>query len=384
MSDTHQRSEGYRARVGPLDSVVDAPDGRMLRVDRDGRWLTARLDGGLYRRVMDGTVVVQTRRDRPPRDVAAPDAVHAEVSAMARVVAGDLGQGSIPVALTGRDARREALIAHLSRAAARGPASWREEQARYLAAYDEAVEILPPDRYRDVVVLPATGCPNSTCTFCAFYRGRGLSVKPPAAFAAHLEAVRGLFGEALGLRRGLFLGSASALSLGQPKLLAAMAAARDVLGDFPRGMAAFWDPDHAPRRTPAQWEALVDAGLRRAYVGLETGLSTLRAQVGKSGDLTRLGGRLREAAAAGVGIGVIVLAGLGGADVAEAHRRATTGLVAALGLDARDVVYVSGLEGPVSGAALDAEVAALHDDLMAATSAKVAPYAMQAFRYYAG
>ena len=96
---------------------------------------------------------------------------------------------------------------------------------------------------------------------------------PAADFDAHLAGVIAHLGRALDAYDGVFLGSASAASIPDDALLDRLARVRAVLGPRRRGVAAFLDADHAPRRTPARWERLVEAGLVDVTVGLETGLA---------------------------------------------------------------------------------------------------------------
>ncbi len=384
----------WLARVGPADALLEEPDGdgarphhRSLRVDALGRWLSARLEDGLHRRTVDGRVVRYEARTRPPVDVPEPGAVHARVQALAEEFHAALtGGAAAQIQTRGEFAAppREHLEGLVGAATRWGRAAFERELARYEAVYDENVEILPPDRTLDVVVLPAAGCPNASCTFCAFYRGRGLRVKPSAELVAHLEGVRDLFGPALALRRGVFLGSASAISLSQAKLERALEETQRILGrSFPAGAAAFWDPDHAPTRSGEDWVRLRQRGLRQVYVGLETGSPALRAEAGKSGDLEAFGASLHPTREAGVRLGVIVLVGLGGVARAQEHLRETTRAVERLGLQAQDTVFLSAWEGSMPPAALRASERALRDALRAVTAAKVVPYAMRSFRYYA-
>ena len=381
----------WLARVGPADALVEEPEERphhrSLRVDSVGRWLSARLEDGLHRRTVDGRVVRYEVRTKPPEDVPEPGAVHARVQALAEEFEGELVRG-VPVDVRARGvlpgSPREHLTRLVSEATRWGREAFQRELRRYEAVYDENVEILPPGRTLDVVVLPAAGCPNAACTFCAFYRGRGLRGKSAQELATHLEGVRDLFGPALALRRGVFLGSASAVSLSQAKLERALDETRRVLGaSFPAGVAAFWDPDHAPTRTREDWTRLRARGLRQVYVGLETGSSSLRAEAGKSGDLEAFGASLRPAREAGVQLGVIALVGLGGVARAPEHLRETTRVVAGFGLQAGDTVFLSAWEGSMPPGELRASERALRGALREVTDAKVVPYAMRSFRYYA-
>ena len=86
-----------------------------------------------------------------------------------------------------------------------------------------------------------------------------------------------------------------------------------------------------------------DRGLRRAYIGLETGDPALLRFLGKPNtpaEAQTLVAALKEA---GIAVGIIVLVGAGGETYQEAHIAATTRLINALPLDAGDLIYLSEL-----------------------------------------
>lgn len=368
------------ARIGADDCTLDAPPGRALRIDSRGLWYSARIDGVPYRRTVDSRVVRTSDSFEPPVDVS--DDVHEQVRALAAELATELKATGPSFLLSGTDPSLDRLEGYLREAAAWTLARHLEHRALYEEAYGGPIEILPPDRYMDIVAVPATGCPNATCPFCAFYLGKKLRLKPDGQWRAHLEVVKTLLGPSLKTKTGVFLGSASALSLGQKRLVELLADVREAFGPRKRGVAAFWDPDHTPPRDTADWRQLHDGGLTAAYVGLETGLPELRTAINKSGDLATLKARVAEQRRGGVRTGLIVMVGIGSPDQFEAHLRATSEVIEHMALTSKEVVFVSPFDAAPPG-----EVAVQADEMLNAlrgvTAARVAPYAMEKFRYYA-
>ncbi len=76
---------------------------------------------------------------------------------------------------------------------------------------------------------------------------------------------------------------------------------------------------------------------------------------------------------------VTVLLGLGGPARAEAHRDATVATLAAMPLDAKDLVYLSPLRGSMPPDALAAEDRLLRAALVGRTRARATPYPAEAF-----
>jgi hypothetical protein len=148
------------------------------------------------------------------------------------------------------------------------------------------------------------------------------------------------------LRRGIFLGDANALALPKAELLDRLDALPGLLPDLPgrNRIAAFADTFTGPFTEPADFAALAARGMRRLYIGLETGLEPLRRKVRKPNRGDEVVARVRAIKAGGVGVGLMVIVGLGGRRWSDAHVEATAALLDACGLDGRDVVFLSRLE----------------------------------------
>jgi hypothetical protein len=227
------------------------------------------------------------------------------------------------------------------------------------------------------------GCPNAACSFCTFYRGRPFRILGDAEYRAHLEAVRDLFRSARTARDGIFLGSGSALSIPDPVLLDRLRLTCLVFGRPRRGLAAFHDPDHSPRRAGGDWARLRAAGLAEAHLGLETALPSLRAEAGKSPDLARFEAAVRDEKEAGLVMSVSVLVGLGGPARAAEHRDATVRFLLGLPLGPADRIYLSPLVPAGGGAVLVEEVGRWRADLVGRTRARVSDYRVERFAWLA-
>lgn len=369
-------------RQGPSDFVVQRSPGRFLRADVTGRWITLNRRRGFLHRTLDGQVVTRGKRGATTLDPVATAAAHETAATLARELAVEVDRApDHDIHLGGGD--RGGLIDLLARVEPWSPARHADEAARYLRAYPEPVTILPPDRYRDVVVLPAVGCANRGCTFCTLHSDRPFAPLTDDAFEAHLQQVRALFGPLLAQRDGIFLGSASALTLANPRLLPRMQRIHQVLGARRRGVASFFDPDRSPPRAGAHWRDLSEAGLKLAVLGLETGDPELRRALGKQADLAPLRAACADLGEAGIRRGLTVLVGAGGSGSIDSHRDQTLGAIEALGLGRSDLVYLSPLAGSMPEPRLDEEAERLRRLMKQATSARIVPYRFELFRYYA-
>lgn len=262
--------------------------------------------------------------------------------------------------------------------------SYDRQAALYQQAYPEEVSILPPDRYGDIVIQPAIGCPNRKCTFCAFYKEKPYQVLNEQAFISHLQAIQHFYGQKLLSVQGAFLGSANAMALSQRRLVLCLDQIKERFGVFKREVATFADPDYSARRTIRDWEELRTKGLRHIVIGLETGWGELRASLGKSGNLSKVTNTIYNAKQSGMTIGLTVLTGVTSQTKREMNLLNTLATIKTFELSCKDTIYFSPLNdnGYIKEEAV-AEQGVFAESLRDVSEAKVVAYQMQRFQYFA-
>ena len=223
----------------------------------------------------------------------------------------------------------------------------RADAERFSRVY-APVGILPPDQYLSLVVQATRGCSFTSCTFCDLYH-EPFHVKSPFEFDQHVEAVRAYLGTSARLRgRSIFLGTANALAVPVGRLYKIFEVLERQLDAKRRGVYAFVDGFSGARKTEGDYRGLGKHGLRRVYVGLESGHDPLLDFVRKPGMSGAAIDTVRAVKAAGLAAGVIVMVGLGGDQFAEGHVTDTIAAVNAMGLGAGDFLYFSDLV-PIPG-----------------------------------
>lgn len=325
-------------------TVEVSPPGAPVQVvsyDHAGRLWSALFEGVTYRRALDGRMLAKWRprgQARQRRWLHPPEthAIEARARQLLRGLAQALQQGEArlhpPLSPLGQRTLQRALTFDA------------QADARRFAQVYRPIGILPPDQYLALVLQAAEGCPFNTCTFCTFYRDRPYRVKGPEAFRAHAEAVRAFLGDGLSLRRGLFLGDANALVVPTRRLTALLTIAHQV---FPEPafapVYAFLDGFSGRRKAPQDYAALAALGLRRVYIGMESGHGPLLRFLQKPGGPEDVLATVQALKAAGVAVGLIILLGAGGARFAQKHIEDTVALLNAMPLDRRDLLYFSDL-----------------------------------------
>ncbi len=333
---------------------------RNFSFDGSGRLLGAWYDGITYRRGLDNRILAKWV---PPdglraRRLLAPDerrrvidtAFCAATRVASALMIGDLSAGATPAAERRAIADWLALI---------GGWDWSrlEADAAVFHTIYKPVSILPPDQYLSMVLQATEGCSYNRCTFCTFYRDRPFRIKRPDEFADHCRRVADFLGAGINVRRSIFLADANAVIIAQPALLPLLMTVQEQFRiegrpgpalDAPRGQRGRFDgiyafisaPD-ALHKTADDFAEMAALGVRRLYVGLETGYDPLRRFLAKPGTAADVLAAVRTIKAGGGAVGIIAMIGAGGEQHHDDHRRATLALIQAMPLDAADLVYLS-------------------------------------------
>lgn len=336
-------SDGRNAVLGlrPDSTSLAVDDVQVSSYDLAGRPYVLVRDGWTYRRALDGRVlqkgaaatrvrrVLDAGQARPVLEAARADS-QAALSALGRL------------ALPARDEAQTRLAAIVRM----DTETLAADADRFRHVY-RPVGMLPPDQYLAVVLQATEGCAWNECTFCGLYRDVPFRAKRAPEFAAHVHAVLDYFGDSIALRRSVFLGEANALCVGHDRLVALLDVIDRTFALAPqgplRGVHAFVDVWTGRRRTVEQYREYAARGLRRLYVGLESGDRGLLGWLRKPFAPEEAIELVATVKAAGLGVGVIVLLGAGGDRFTEAHVHETAAVLSRMGLGAGDLVYFSEL-----------------------------------------
>lgn len=360
---------------------------RVYSFSRDGRPLSYFRAGDFYQRGLGNSLLHKHRRLRPEGPQLLRERLNAaESEALLQEIYTELL--SLP-SHAGSAALRERLLAWT-------PARLAAEASRFAAVY-QPISILPPDQYLSVVVQLSLGCAYNRCHFCNFYKDRAFRVRSEAEFAAHLEAVADFLGPGLALRKGVFLADGDALMTPMPRLRAAMQLLRTRWPALP--VYSFMDAFRPGAKRDADLAELKQLGLRRVYLGIETGDPALLSWLGKPGSPELMLAEARRMRAAGLSLGLIFMVGAGGQTYAEAHREASLAWLRALQPGPDDLIFLSAFvphpDQPYAARAEAAGIIALSESELAGElgawraglrasaglQARVVPYHLQEFIY---
>lgn len=187
----------------------------------------------------------------------------------------------------------------------------------------EGVMYRPPGEWKSYLLQCTVGCSHNACTFCEAYKEKKFYIKPldyvleDIAMAKHyypnVETVFICDGDAIILPMDYLMTVIEHIKAAFPKL---------------RRITCYAGPMSTMTKTPEQLRELHEAGLGRAYLGVETGDTELLLKCGKgvtAEQMLEAGLALRNA---GIDLWITVIAGLeGGGDAYIRNAELTAKLV---------------------------------------------------------
>ena len=204
------------------------------------------------------------------------------------------------------------------------------------------ISILPPDQYMSLVIQLTEGCNYNQCTFCNFYRDRPFKIKSSDDLELHLTKVKFFFGEGINLRKSIFLADANALAVPQNRLVKGL---KLVNKQFPQfdNYYSFIDVFTGLKKTVDDFKQLKYQGIKRVYLGVESGNNELMLFLNKhqlNTDIIELTHNLKHG---GINVGIIFLIGAGGGKYSKQHLSESIKLLKQLPLGNGDIIYLSEL-----------------------------------------
>lgn len=166
----------------------------------------------------------------------------------------------------------------------------------------------PPGEWKSYLLQCTVGCSNNTCTYCGMYKEKNFHIRPLNDILEDISMARVYYG---GAKKRVFLCDGDAIVMKQEELISIL---DHLYQAFPQleKVSTYAGPRSTLTKSPAQLQELCQHGLKRAYLGMETGSDALLRKVDKgvsASEMLEAGNRLREA---GIDLWVMVLIGLGG------------------------------------------------------------------------
>lgn len=166
----------------------------------------------------------------------------------------------------------------------------------------------PPGEWQSYLLQATVGCTHNKCTFCGMYKDKKFHVRPMKEILEDIAMAKAYYN---GKVDKVFICDGDAIVMRQEQLLQILEA---LYAAFPslRQVTVYAGPRSTMTKTPEQLKQLRQAGLTRAYLGVETGWNELLQNINKGANAEQMleaGIRLRDA---GIDLWVMIILGLAG------------------------------------------------------------------------
>lgn len=176
--------------------------------------------------------------------------------------------------------------------------------------YDSDLLYRPPGEWKSYLLQCTIGCSNNKCTFCGMYKEKTFRIRPTEEILEDIDMARAYYGP--GLQR-VFLMDGDAIIIKTGDLLKIL---RKLYDTFPHleKVTLYAGPRSTLSKSPEELKILHEAGLSRAYLGVESGSDQVLRFIHKGVDADQMllaGQRLVEA---GIDLWVTIILGITGAN----------------------------------------------------------------------
>ncbi len=182
----------------------------------------------------------------------------------------------------------------------------------------------PPGEWKSYLLQCTVGCSNNSCTYCGMYKDKRFRVRAMDEIHEDIEMARSYY---RGAKKRVFLCDGDAIVMPQEDLLSILDHLNDAFPNLEK-VTTYAGPRSTLTKSTQQLRALCAHGLKRAYLGVETGSETVLRDVCKGvnrAEMLEAGTRLREA---GIDLWIMVLIGLAGrGEASRAHILETAALI---------------------------------------------------------
>lgn len=174
--------------------------------------------------------------------------------------------------------------------------------------YDSDLLYRPPGEWKSYLLQCTIGCSNNQCTFCGMYKEKKFRIRPTQEILEDIDMARAYYGP--GLQR-VFLMDGDAIIIKTENLLRIL---RKLYDTFPalEKVTLYAGPRSTLSKTPEELKALHDAGLSRAYLGVESGSDAVLKFIHKGVNAQQMLQAGQHLVEAGIDLWVTIILGITG------------------------------------------------------------------------
>ena len=176
--------------------------------------------------------------------------------------------------------------------------------------YDSDLLYRPPGEWKSYLLQCTIGCSNNQCTFCGMYKEKKFRIRPVADILEDIDMARAYYGPDL---ERVFLMDGDAIIMKTEELLQILEKLYQTFHRLQK-VTLYAGPRSTLSKTPEELRTLREAGLSRAYLGVESGSDQVLQFIHKgctAEEMLLAGRRLVEA---GIDLWVTIILGMTGAN----------------------------------------------------------------------
>ncbi len=208
----------------------------------------------------------------------------------------------------------------------------RERGNELIKIYGDKIPIVPPDRYFSLYIRISGGCPWNQCTFCNLYKDEKYSLVSMDDLKSQIISLKQYYKNSIKSINGIFLGDANSIGVNMNLLTDYIKYIKD---EFNMPLYSFSDAFTTPLKKQ-NLGLLKDQGLRRIYIGVESGNERILQILNKKVNLNVERKFIKSIKEAGINTGLIVMSGFG-----KDHCIDTVNFLKSFEYSKGDIIYIS-------------------------------------------
>lgn len=180
----------------------------------------------------------------------------------------------------------------------------------------------PPSEARSFVLQCTVGCSHNACTFCGMFKDKRFRIKDLDEILSDIDEAASCMPDV----REVFLADGDAIAMPLEDLLTIIERLKE---RFPklRSIATYAGPRSTLRKSPEELRLLREAGITKAYLGVESGDDRVLRDTCKGVDAAQMERAGKSLVDAGIELCAIILIGLAGRERSLENARATAEII---------------------------------------------------------
>jgi radical SAM superfamily enzyme YgiQ (UPF0313 family) len=180
----------------------------------------------------------------------------------------------------------------------------------------------PPSEWQSYILQVTIGCSHNACTFCGMFKDKKYRVRPLQDILEDIDLAK----QRLGNVHQVFLCDGDAISLETKDLLKILHKLKRTFPEL-QEIATYAGPKSTLKKSKEELKLLYEAGLTKAYLGVESGDDTVLKETHKGVNAAKMLEAGKNLVSSGMELYAIILVGLAGKERSIENAIATAQII---------------------------------------------------------